>query len=79
LNCSEPDTGYNCIGAIGVPSRCFGICGDAIRLASEFCDNGNKPGCSMSCRIDAGYTCTGGVGVASNCTTACGDSIKAGT
>ena len=64
---------------MGGPSRCYGICGDSIRLSSEACDNGNQSGCSTSCKIDVGYKCTGGVGVASNCTTTCGDSIKART
>ena len=63
---------------LGATSWCMIRCGDGILGGFEKCDNGNKLGCSINCKIDIGYTCIGTVGARSFCSTTCGDSVKAG-
>jgi cysteine-rich repeat protein len=55
------------------------MCGDGIRIATEQCDSGIKPGCSAICKIVPGYTCTGDIGSISNCSIRCGDGILGGS
>ncbi len=48
-------------------SDCGVRCGDGVLGGSETCDNGNKPGCSATCKVDPGYYCTNKFGAASLC------------
>ena len=46
------------------------VCGDAIYVTAEACDDGNRvagDGCGTNCTIEAGYQCTNRIGRASSC------------
>ncbi len=52
------ECGWNCPG----PSECETVCGDAIIVGFEECDDGNEmggDGCAHDCTIEAGYVCSG--------------------
>ena len=58
-----------------------GVCGDAVRVVGEQCDDGNVlngDGCNSSCQVEWGYSSCG-VDAPASCGTVCGDGIKVST
>ena len=80
------EVGYACEhtavdGDAAPDSVCATTCGDAVRAASEFCDDGNLAtgdGCGADCLEEPGWSCGGAVGAASTCFVICGDGLIRG-
>lgn len=82
------EVGWSCTSSnpygsgLGGLSSCKEICGDALRVGAEGCDDGNTlagDGCSDTCNEEPGWYCSGG-SVRSNdtCVTRCGDGRRTG-
>ncbi len=97
--CTAVETGYACTQDTtpadgtcdtGGPGSVVTVCGDAIIVGAEVCDDGNTvagDGCDASCALENGYICTQDTsptdGIcdttgSGSVTTVCGDSIVAG-
>ncbi len=80
------EVGFGCehtaVDGDGEPdSVCATTCGDGVRAASEFCDDGDLEGgdgCGADCLEEPGWSCGGAVGVASTCAAICGDGLIRG-
>lgn len=77
--CSGPVAGWECDSVTGGPNSCTPICGDALVVEGEACDDGNAnpgDGCSAACALEAtcgnnivdpGEECDGDGSIAGEC------------
>ncbi len=76
--CTDTDGSFTCActtGFAGDGMTCAPICGDALIVSGEECDDDNadpSDGCDATCMVEDGWTC---LGTPSDCSSICGDGL----